>query len=49
MLQDVSKAKHTEIDVLNGKVSEIGRAFGIPTPVNDTLTALIKGIERRKA
>lgn len=49
MLQDVSKAKRTEIDVLNGKVSEIGRAFGIPTPVNDTLTALIKGLERRKA
>lgn len=48
MLQDVAQSKRTEIDVLNGKVAELGRACGIPTPVNDTLTALIKGIEHRQ-
>jgi 2-dehydropantoate 2-reductase len=47
MLQDVLKGRRTEIDVLNGKVCEMGRAFGIPTPVNDTITALVKGIEKR--
>jgi 2-dehydropantoate 2-reductase len=47
MLQDVSKGKRTEIDVLNGKVSELGRKLGIPTPVNDTITGLVKGIEKR--
>ena len=47
MLQDVSKGKRTEIDVLNGKVSELGRKAGIPTPVNDTITGLVKGIEKR--
>ncbi|MCD1293756.1 2-dehydropantoate 2-reductase [Methanocella sp. CWC-04] len=47
MLQDISKEKPTEIDVLNGKVSEIGHKLGIPTPVNDTITALVKGIEKR--
>jgi len=47
MLQDVSKGKRTEIDALNGKVSELGRKAGIPTPVNDTITGLVKGIEKR--
>lgn len=47
MLQDVLKGKKTEIDVLNGKVSELGRMRDVPTPVNDTITALVKGIERR--
>ncbi|OPY29420.1 MAG: 2-dehydropantoate 2-reductase [Methanocella sp. PtaU1.Bin125] len=47
MLQDVSKGRRTEIDVLNGKVCEMGRASGIPTPVNDTITALVKGVEKR--
>jgi 2-dehydropantoate 2-reductase len=47
MLQDASRGKRTEIDALNGKVAELGREHGIPTPVNDTLTALVKGIEQR--
>lgn len=47
MLQDVSNCKRTEIDVLNGKVSSLGRIYGVPTPVNDTITALVKGIEKR--
>jgi 2-dehydropantoate 2-reductase len=47
MLQDMARVKRTEIDVLNGKIGEIGRALGIPTPVNDTLTALVKGMERK--
>jgi 2-dehydropantoate 2-reductase len=49
MLQDVSKGKPTEIDALNGKISELGRKSGIPTPVNDTITGLVKGLEKRKA
>jgi 2-dehydropantoate 2-reductase len=47
MLQDVSRGKRTEIDALNGQVCELGRKYGVPTPVNDTLTALVKGIEKR--
>jgi 2-dehydropantoate 2-reductase len=47
MLQDVSKGKRTEIDVLNGKVSELGRKVNVPTPVNDTITGIVKGIEKR--
>lgn len=47
MLQDVSRGRRTEIDALNGKICELGRVHGVPTPVNDTLTALVKGIEKR--
>lgn len=47
MLQDVMRGKMTEIDALNGKVCELGRAAGVPTPRNDTITALIKGIEKK--
>ena len=42
MLQDVTRGRRTEIDFLNGRISELGREHGIPTPYNDVLTALIK-------
>jgi 2-dehydropantoate 2-reductase len=47
MLQDVTRGKRTEIDALNGMICELGRRIGVPTPHNDTITALIKGIEKR--
>ncbi len=47
MLQDVSRGKRTEIDAINGKICEIGRRHGVPTPANDAVTALVKGIEKR--
>jgi 2-dehydropantoate 2-reductase len=47
MLQDFERGKRTEIDALNGYVCELGRKYGVPTPVNETLTALVKGIEKR--
>ena len=37
--------RQTEIDVLNGKLSEYGKQFGIPTPVNDLLTVMVKAIQ----
>jgi 2-dehydropantoate 2-reductase len=46
MLQDVEARRQTEIDFLNGGVARFGRELGIPTPLNDTVTALIKGMER---
>ncbi|MDH5783827.1 MAG: 2-dehydropantoate 2-reductase, partial [Candidatus Bathyarchaeota archaeon] len=47
MCQDIMKRKKTEIDFLNGKIVELGRKHGIPTPVNDTLVGLIKFFEVR--
>ncbi len=45
MLQDVEARRPTEIDYLNGGVARFGREQGIPTPLNDAATALIKGLE----
>jgi 2-dehydropantoate 2-reductase len=45
MLQDVEAHRPTEIDYLNGGVSRFGREQGVPTPLNDAVTALIKGLE----
>jgi 2-dehydropantoate 2-reductase len=44
MLQDVRRGKRTEIDAMNGMISGLGKRLGIPTPRNDTLTALVKSI-----
>ena len=45
MLQDVEARRPTEIDYLNGGIARFGRENGIPTPLNDAVTALIKGLE----
>jgi 2-dehydropantoate 2-reductase len=46
MLQDVEARRQTEIDFLNGGVVRFGREHSVPTPLNDAVTALIKGLER---
>ena len=45
MLQDVEARRQTEIDFLNGGVVRFGREHGVPTPLNEAVTALIKGLE----
>jgi 2-dehydropantoate 2-reductase len=45
MLQDVEARRLTEIDYLNGGIARFGRELGVPTPLHDTITALIKGVE----
>jgi 2-dehydropantoate 2-reductase len=45
MLQDVEARRPTEIDYLNGGISRFGREQDVPTPMNDAVTALIKGLE----
>ena len=47
--QDVRRGRRTEIDHLNGYVVREGAAHGIATPVNGTLHALMKLVERDKA
>jgi len=46
MLQDLMAGRPTEIDSICGEVIKRGEEFGIPTPRNQTLHALIKGIEK---
>ena len=45
MLQDVEARRPTEIDFLNGGIGRFGRELGVPTPLNDAITRLIKGLE----
>ena len=45
MLQDVEARRPTEIDFLNGGIARFGRELGVPTPLHDAITALIKGVE----
>jgi 2-dehydropantoate 2-reductase len=45
MLQDVEARRPTEIDYLNGGIAHFGREQSVPTPMNDAVTALIKGME----
>ncbi|MDB5845295.1 MAG: ketopantoate reductase, partial [Polaromonas sp.] len=42
----LEKGSVTEIDYINGAVVRQGDKVGVPTPVNRTLVACIKGIER---
>jgi len=46
MLQDLMAGRATEIDSLCGAIVERGESLGIPTPVNQSLYALVKGVER---
>ena len=45
MLQDVEARRQTEIDFLNGGIGRFGRELGVPTPLNDAVTRLMKGLE----
>jgi 2-dehydropantoate 2-reductase len=45
MLQDIEARRATEVDYLNGGIARFGRQFGVTTPLNDAITALIKGRE----
>ena len=48
MLQDLEKGKLTEVDAINGAVSEYGRKVGCPTPMNDRVVEIIHQIEQGK-
>jgi 2-dehydropantoate 2-reductase len=45
MLQDVEARRQTEIDYLNGGIVRFGREHGVPTPLNQAIWALVKGVE----
>ena len=47
MLQDLERGRPTEIDAINGYVAARGAALGVPTPVNTTLTRMIRARVRR--
>lgn len=44
MLQDVLAGRRTEIEQINGEIVQRGKATSLPTPLNEALVALIKGV-----
>jgi 2-dehydropantoate 2-reductase len=45
MLQDVEARRATEVDYLNGGIVRFGQEQGVPTPLNEAIWALVKGLE----
>ena len=45
MLLDHMVRRRSEINVINGSIPREGRKVGVPTPVNDTVVALVKARE----
>ena len=46
MLQDIEAGRKTEVEAFGGKVVELGKEHGVPTPVNQTVTSIIRILER---
>jgi 2-dehydropantoate 2-reductase len=46
MCQDVEAGRKTEVEIFSGTVIELGRKYGVPTPVNDILYRIIRAIEQ---
>jgi 2-dehydropantoate 2-reductase len=49
MYDDWKAGRPTEIDYLNGYIAKKGKEFGIPTPLNEALTAIVKVITEQSA
>jgi 2-dehydropantoate 2-reductase len=47
MLMDIEANRRTEIDYINGKFVDYGERTGTETPYNQTLSALVKGLESK--
>ncbi|QBQ99802.1 ketopantoate reductase family protein [Paraburkholderia pallida] len=45
MLLDYNLRRRGEVEAINGSISREGRKYGVPTPVNDTVVAIIKARE----
>ncbi len=44
MLRDIKRGK-TEIDALNGAISDLGSRYGVDTPTNEVITTMVKAKE----
>ena len=48
MLQDVEAGRKTEVEIFGGKVVELGKTYGIPTPANLTVLRIIQVLEQNQ-
>lgn len=49
MLQDIDGKRKTEVEYFAGKVCELGKQYGVPTPINDQLLRMIPILEKMNA
>lgn len=49
MMQHIEQRRRTEIDAINGALVREARALGMSVPYNETLLAIVKGLERSAA
>ncbi len=49
MLLDHEAGLRGEVDAINGSIPRLGRRYGVPTPVNDTVVAIVKAREAAMA
>ena len=47
MLLDHEAGRLSEIDAINGKAAELGTELGILTPYNETVSAVVRTLEKR--
>ena len=45
MLQDALASRTSEVDFMNGAIVKWGEKYGVPTPLNKAMWALMKGLE----
>jgi len=45
MLQDFQKNRQSEIDFMNGAIVREGKELGIPVPINETITRLVRTLD----
>jgi 2-dehydropantoate 2-reductase len=48
MLQDIEAKRKTEVEMFSGVLGKMGRKYGVPTPINDTLFNMIRTLEQMK-
>jgi 2-dehydropantoate 2-reductase len=46
MMQDLENGITTEVRMINGYVSRVGRENGVKTPFNDTVLSVVESVER---
>ncbi len=42
---DIENERPSEIDYINGAVVKLGKKYGVPVPVNETLVTLVHGLQ----
>lgn len=49
MLQDIEAGRKTEVELFAGTVIELGKKYGIATPVNETILSIIRVMEQMQS